>query len=288
MSDYDETAKLFVPAGHYYSPIPEPAVAGNYADWLRDIYKPGVDVPGINIDSERMRTFWTEKLAPHAADLTFPDSKQDGKQYYYENDFFSYGDAATYSLMIRHLRPNKVVEVGSGFSSACLLDTLAESGQSPELVFIEPYADRLRQVIGSELQSKTTLMEHSVQSVDMAVFEALESGDLLFIDSTHAFKGGSDVTHELLEILPRLKPGVIVHFHDIFYPFEYPREWIRGDQRAWNECHAMRAFLMYNSRFEIVFFNDYFAQVGRDLLEADCPVILRNAGAGLYLRVTGI
>lgn len=287
MSSYDETAKLFVPAGHYYSPIPEPAVAGNYVDWLRNIYKPGVDIPGINIDQSGMRSFWSGSLAPYAKDLSFPELKQDGKQYYYENDFFSYGDAAVYSLMLRHFRPNKVIEVGSGFSSACLLDTLAESGQSPELTFIEPYADRLRQVIGSDFQSRTTLMEQSVQSVDMAVFESLHAGDFLFIDSTHAFKGGSDVTHEILEILPRLKPGVIVHFHDIFYPFEYPNDWIRKDQRSWNECYAIRAFLMYNSRFEVLFFNDYFAQCGRDLLESDCPVVLRNAGAGLYLRVVG-
>jgi hypothetical protein len=97
-------------------------------------------------------------------------------------------------------------------------------------------------------------------------------------------KTGSDVVYELFEILPRLRSGVVVHFHDVFYPFEYPFEWVVVRNYSWNELYALRAFLMGNQDWEIMFFNDYFARIERDRIARDAPEILRNPGGGLWLR----
>jgi hypothetical protein len=120
--------------------------------------------------------------------------------------------------------------------------------------------------------------------VPLSYFDELQRDDVLFIDSTHVVKTGSDVVFELFEVLPRLRSGVIVHFHDVFYPFEYPREWAIRQNYSWNEIYALRAFLMGNRDWEIIFFNDYFARVEKMRVERDAPEVLRNPGGGLWLR----
>ena len=111
----------------------------------------------------------------------------------------------------------------------------------------------------------------------------LEKNDILFIDSTHVSKAGSDVNYILFEILPTLKEGVIIHFHDVFYPFEYPQGWIEKGF-AWNEDYLLRAFLMYNSNFELLFFNTYMEQFHKTWIAKNMPDILKNMGGGLWLR----
>jgi hypothetical protein len=116
------------------------------------------------------------------------------------------------------------------------------------------------------------------------LFQQLQCGDFLFIDSTHIVRTGSDVCFELFEILPRLAPGVIVHFHDIFWPFEYSRDWVVDENRSWNELYALRAFLTDNRNWGIMFFNDYFAKLERPLIENTFPTFLRNAGGALWMQ----
>ena len=89
---------------------------------------------------------------------------------------------------------------------------------------------------------------------------------------------------ELFEILPRLKSGVVVHFHDVFYPFEYPSDWVLKFNYSWNELYALRAFLMGNADWEMLFFNDYFIRAEEALIARDAPAILANPGGGLWLR----
>jgi hypothetical protein len=103
---------------------------------------------------------------------------------------------------------------------------------------------------------RSTLIKTEVQLVSLDFFEKLEAGDILFIDSSHVGKTGSDVNFILFEVLPALKSGVIIHFHDVSYPFEYPKEWVYKG-RNWNEDYFLRAFLMYNNNFEILLFSDY-------------------------------
>ena len=123
------------------------------------------------------------------------------------------------------------------------------------------------------------------EDVDLGVFETLSAGDILFIDSTHVVKTGSDVVYEISTILPRLNPGVLIHIHDIFYPFEYPKHWIIDRSRSWNEIYMVRAFLQGNSDFKIIMFNHYY---GNHRLPADAYGHDRFRGAGgLWLEKVG-
>lgn len=118
----------------------------------------------------------------------------------------------------------------------------------------------------------------------MDVFLTLEENDFLFIDSSHVGKIGSDVLFELFEILPRLREGVIVHFHDVFYPFEYPRGWLETNHWAWNEDYFLRAFLQNNSVWDILFFNNYIGMTFPEMLRKWMPLYLKNIGGSLWLR----
>jgi hypothetical protein len=121
----------------------------------------------------------------------------------------------------------------------------------------------------------------------LRLFESLAADDVLFVDSSHVAKIGSDVCFILFEILPRLAPGVVVHFHDVFWPLEYPRSWAVEQLRGWNEIYFLRSFLMYNTSFEIMFFNSYFASRHEGLALQTCPDFMKNPGGGLWLRKTG-
>lgn len=187
--------------------------------------------------------------------------------------------------MLRYFCPKRFIEIGSGFSSACALDTIERYlDGSVECTFIEPFPELLYSLMKANDMISHTLIASQVQDVSSETFDQLESGDILFIDSTHILKTGSDVAFELFEILPRLKSGVIVHFHDIFYPFEYPREWVIERNYSWNEIYAIRAFLTGNRDFRILFFNDYFAKAERETVEMSAPRMLGNPGGGLWLQ----
>jgi hypothetical protein len=132
----------------------------------------------------------------------------------------------------------------------------------------------------------TRLVGTKVQDVPMAVFEELEANDILFIDSSHVVAIGSDTTREVLDIVPRLKPGVLVHFHDIFSPAEYPRGWVLEEHRFWNEQYLVEAFLSFNDRFEILYAGSYLHVSHRDKLE-EFSALYRRAGrwsVSLWIR----
>ena len=105
-----------------------------------------------------------------------------------------------------------------------------------------------------------------MQSVPMERFLELEAGDIFFIDSSHVLKTGSDVHFEYLHILPELKPGVIIHVHDIYYPFEYPRRWTLQHNRSWNELYLVDMMLSHGDRYEVLFFNDAMLQKSESLM----------------------
>jgi hypothetical protein len=127
------------------------------------------------------------------------------------------------------------------------------------------------------------LVESGVQEVAVSKFQELEENDLLFIDSSHVSKLGSDVNYLFLEVLPKLNKGVIVHIHDIFYPFDYPFEWIQ-DGRSWNEAYLLRAFLTGNSQFEILLWNSWLGIKVLVWIQEHSPLFMKNTGGSIYLR----
>jgi hypothetical protein len=165
-----------------------------------------------------------------------------------------------------------------------MLDTIDRFfDRPPHLLCIEPYPERLLSLIANHDLRRLELLQVGVESVGLEPFKTLQARDILFIDSTHVAKVGGDVNRLIFEILPVLAPGVVVHFHDIFFPFEYPLAWIE-ENRAWNEAYLLRAFLSYNPAFEIMLFNHYVALTHDDLLRRDFPLCLRNPGGSLWLR----
>jgi hypothetical protein len=159
-------------------------------------------------------------------------------------------------------------------------------GGQVNVTFVEPHPDRLFSLLREDERHRYTTITRPVQDVDLDLFTALSANDILFVDSSHVSKVGSDVNHLMFHILPALANDVVVHFHDVFYPFEYPKEWVY-EGRAWNEDYLLRAFLQYNATFQILLFNSYLAQFHRCLLATCMPLALKNTGGSLWLRKVG-
>lgn len=270
-------------AGHYYSPIP------NYDDVLEYIKSPkrnSLELPDINLNKENQFKLLQE-YHKYYDSLPFPEQKKQDYRYYYAQDWFCCADAIFLYSFLRKNKPRRIVEVGSGFSSAVILDTVEKFfDHQTEISFIEPYPDRLISILKPQDKEKIQIINKKVQDIPIEIFTSLGPGDLLFIDSSHVVKCGSDVQFLMFEIIPKLSTGVFVHFHDIFFPFEYPSEWlVKG--RYWNEDYFLRAFLAYNSQWSISFFNTYVAFAFTDFLEKKMPLCLKNPGGSIYIQKTG-
>jgi hypothetical protein len=274
-----EAVRIAYPLGHFYSPIVNPAELLNSGFKRRQAAD---RVPDIKLDYGSMAALVTKAL--QGWDRIFPESMTGNRRYYVDNDMYGIGDAIILSAMLRHFRPKRWIEVGCGFSSAILLDTL-DDDQTLEtaLTFIEPHTERLEGLLRDTDRRRVSIIKNFVQEVPLETFDTLSAGDVLFLDTTHVSKMGSDVNHEIFHILPRLASGVIIHFHDVFDQFEYPDEWVYTENRSWNELYLLRAFLMYNSEFEVLYANASFARHRVDIVNQYCPEILRNPGGGLWL-----
>jgi predicted O-methyltransferase YrrM len=271
----------FLP-GHYYSPIVDPSTIAEYVE-KQYLQGPG-DIKGIHIDEDAMVRFWKEN-AEFIKNAPFSEHDDGQNRYYSDNGGYPYGDAATLRTMIAHFKPKNIIEVGSGFSSACMLDAADHFGLSDfNMTCIDPDADRLRSRLREEDHSRVDIIEGLVQDVPVSTFSKLTENDILFIDSTHVLKTASDVHYELFSILPSLNKGVLIHFHDIQYPFEYPRKWLFENNHSWNEIYALRAFLMYNPVFEVVFWNGLFTHRQHELIQETNPLFLKNPGSSIWLR----
>ena len=269
------------PAGHFYSVIPNLSEVEANKDLL---FRHSDNLEGIDLcETEQLNMLG--KLSCYYSDLPFSETPQTStNRYYFQNEYFSYSDAIILHTMLRHFQPKQVIEIGSGFSSAVMLDTKdLFLHNSTNFKFIEPYPDRLLNLMNEEDKSQNSLIIKPVQEVEIELFTQLNTGDFLFIDSSHVVKIGSDVLQIIFNILPRLKSGVIVHFHDIFYPFEYPYKWIKAG-RAWNEAYFLRAFLQFNNKFKILYFNSFMGLVHKESLEQKMPLCLKNIGGSLWLK----
>ncbi len=274
--------RLFVPPGHFYSPIVDPAQLTLYGDTL--FQEPAPDtLHDIAIDRAAMVRTW-HALLPFLLTAPFAQARIAPFRYVSDNPHFGLGDGRILHAMLRHIRPARLIEIGSGWSSACTLDTVEHYLDGAcELTFIEPHPRLLRDLLG-EAAARVCIIERQVQHVPLDVFTSLQANDILFIDSTHVLRTGSDVCFELFEILPRLAQGVIVHIHDMFWPFEYPRDWVIDENRSWNEVYAVRAFLANNAEWNILMFNDWMIRFEHALIERTFPSFLQGAGCGLWLQ----
>lgn len=274
---------LHVPPGHFYSPIPDLKEVDIYADRVFD--QDRRTLPGIDLN-EKQQVALLENLSRYYPEVPFPETKQEGRRYYYGNDLYCQSDAICLYAMMRHFQPKRIIEAGSGFSSAVMLDTNdLFFNSSIRIELIEPYPDRLYSLLTPKDRTSVTVHEKKLQDMPLDYFRTLEANDILFIDSSHVSRVAGEVNYYMFEILPLLKPGVLIHIHDIFNGFEYPKSWIYHGF-SWSEAYLLRAFLQYNKSFEIILFNTFLSHFHRDFFQEKMPLCLKNEGGSIWLRKT--
>lgn len=261
--------------GAYYSTIPNPAFIEQEKE---KIFKDEYPIPGIELH-EQAQYDWLSSQASIIGEFPFHPDAGGKYRYYFNNPFFNQSDGLTLYTVIRSFQPKKIIEVGSGFSSALMLDVNEVfMSNSIHLTFIEPYPDRLYSLLSESDKQKASIKVNFIQNIPVSFFEQLGENDVLFIDSSHVSKVGSDLNYLLFQVLPTLKKGVIIHFHDILYPFEYPYDWFKMGI-SWNEAYLLRAFLMFNRSYEIMLFNSMIGKLGSEPLKSDF-----GQGGSIYLK----
>jgi len=239
---------------HYYQPIPDLTALKN------DLWQKNSELPGIVLNDAKMLELlrqFREKFQSEYEKIPHEDPHIPGKFYLLNRDFGRV-DAEILYCMIRRFQPRKIIEIGSGYSTLLTAQAVLENSARDKIdcnfTAIEPYP---REMLIQGLPGLSGFIKSPVQEAPLSVFQELKENDILFIDSSHVLKTGSDVQYEFLEILPRLNKGVLIHIHDIFFPEEYPKSWLFEQLRFWNEQYLLQAFLAYNSAFEIVWAGNY-------------------------------
>jgi hypothetical protein len=249
---------------HFYAPIPDTR------SLPESLWERPSDLVGLDMrEDEQLQMLST--LASNFKseyDALPRDSSDFSHQYVVENDSFTSVDGEMLYCMVRSSMSSRVIEIGSGMSTRLIAQALtvneAETGRTASFTVIDPFPSP---VVQEGFRGLSHLVQTGVEVVSYEKFAELGEGDILFIDSSHTVKVGNDVHRECLDILPRLAPGVIVHFHDIFLPWEYPREWIMDKQLFWAEQYLLQAFLCFNPAFEVVWAASYMHTHHRHALE---------------------
>jgi hypothetical protein len=286
--DYQAIGGL--PPGHFGSPLFSrediKEMQLRESEWFHA--SPPSNVPGIDLNHQKQIEL-LEEFKTFYRDMPFTAKKRVGTRYFLDNPWFPFSDGIFLYSMIRHAKPEKIIEIGSGFSSAVILDTNELFfDNSISCTFIEPRPQRLFSLLKERDKQTSEIVTKPVQKVDPSLFAGLVANDILFIDSSHVSKMNSDVNYLLFEVLPRLQNGVLVHFHDIQYPFEYPQKLIYSGS-GMNEAYLLRAFLQFNSAFEVVMFNSFLQCFNREEFVAGMPLCLSRAegaicGGSLWLK----
>jgi len=264
--------------GHFYSPIPsdediDRAISKKLSfHFASDL---NTDVEGVGQNLENLLSEQIGELKRLLVD--FP------KLYPVGSKQFVLADAIVLFGLIKKNKPKRIVEIGSGHSSAFMLDVKSFLNLDFEVVCIEPFPQRLRETLGGRI-SDITLYEMPVQEMPNEFWRELDETCLLFIDSSHVAKAGSDVNFLFFEVLPNLNKGCFVHIHDIFSGFEYPEKWLR-EGRSWNEAYLLRAFLMFNEAFRIYLWPQ--ATRNTELFQRICTTSgldVKFPGSSIYLE----
>jgi predicted O-methyltransferase YrrM len=250
----------WVPPGHFYSPVSTRTDVDRQLSWSGA--PAGVDM------REDEQVALLRALAPLLTDFST-------SRYRAPNEQYDVVDATFLQAMLRHHRPRRIIEVGSGHSTMAILDTADRHLPDLEITCIEPYPDRLLGLLRPQDATRVRLIRKPVQDVPLDVFGDLQDGDVLFIDSTHVVRHGSDVLWETLHVLPSLAPGVLVHVHDMQWPFQYPDQWLH-EGRDWTEIYHWHAYLAYNEAWPIRLMTSWASTTHPDLL----PPALRGLPTG--------
>lgn len=271
------TVPVAHPPGHFYSPVVDPADARQKESSL---WPPTPHIIlGIDFNNASHQHILEIDFPAYMPDYSYPETEDAvtvKNGFYTGNSQFSWLDSRALFVLLRKWQPKRIVEVGSGFSSLLMADVNRRFlDLKCEITCIEPYP---RDFLKLGVDGIHELIEKPIQQIPLDFFDRLEKGDILFIDSTHVAKTGSDVNYLFFEVLPRLKSGVFIHIHDIFLPNEYPKDWVITENRSWNEQYLLRALLMYSSAFRVVFGCSYAFSA----MPARVQAALNNPNAHAY------
>ncbi|NWD72543.1 class I SAM-dependent methyltransferase [Pseudomonas gingeri] len=237
-------------------------------------------------DQEKLRAELVE-LIPYSVDFT-PAEVGDAEtctSYFWNNGQFSSSDAMSYYAFVRRVRPNKIVEIGSGFSSLIALEALRKNGVGT-LSCIEPFPRPFITSLGKE--GALELLDHPAQDVSVQMLNSmLDDGDILFIDSTHTVKSGSDCLHIYLRLLPKITKKIFVHVHDVFLPFGLPKRWLIDHQIYWTEQYLLLALMIDNPRTKLLFGSAYHQHFNDDLLTEFMRGRSKNGGGSFWFEFDG-
>jgi Methyltransferase domain len=261
---------------HFYQPIPDTQ------SLPETLWTHPSDLAGVEMNETTQLELLREHIPKFRDEYEQLPTSSPGREkgFYVNNTLFGGVDALVAYCMVRHFKPRTIIEVGSGFSSL-VLGQAAERNKRAGLICIEPFP---REFLREGFPGLRSLIEKKVQDIELEFFSQLESDDILFIDSSHTVKIGSDVNYLFLEVLPRLRPGVIVHVHDIFLPFEYRRDWVLDELRFWTEQYLLQAFLAFNSEFEVLMANSYLKHCHEEDFKAAFPTLSRWEGGSFWMR----
>ena len=255
---------------HFYQPVVRPSAV---AEWGVEDPLIGVD---LRVDAQLRLLVRLEKFAAEVPTAAVGSRAGGGAAFDYSNVSFKSGDAEALYGMVRLFHPARVVEVGAGHSTRMIrhaLDANARDGHDSSHTIIEPYPKPWLAGLGAQ-----EIVRERVERTDTRRFEDLAENDILFIDTSHVVRLGGDVLHLYLHVIPSLRPGVLVHMHDVFLPRDYPREWAADQKKFWTEQYLLQAFLGFNSQFEVLLALAYLSQHRHDELCRACPVYATEPG----------
>ena len=241
-----QKAGINILPSHFYSSVPDISSLKKEDYWRLPLSFTGVKGREIEEQAE----FIQEICKPEI--LNDVNKKEINADAIRENGSYDgYGiiEADFLYCFIRKIQPKKIIQIGCGVSTSIILTAAKDSGYTPNIICVEPYPTNF--LLKLSKQNKITLLAERAQLTDLNVLTDLNENDLLFVDSTHTVKPGSEVNRVILEVLPRLKPNVWIHFHDIYFPYDYRRNILDGDVFFWGESTLLHAFLINNANVQI-------------------------------------
>lgn len=268
--------KVFMAVGilpiqdQYYQPLINPK------KYLTKPLSDDRDLPGVDFNTEEQRALLA-KFDYNEELLQIPLTSKSDIEYFYNNGAYGSGDGEYLYNMIRHFKPKRIIEIGSGLSTLMAQNAIKQNKADDaayhcQHICIEPYEMPWLQKLDIELRREL------VEDVSFEEFQQLEENDILFIDSSHIIRPQGDVLFEYLQLLPRINKGVIVHIHDIFSPKDYPAEWVIKEHRLWNEQYLLEAFLTGSDSYRIIGALNYLSHHFKEEFSAKCPIYAQQPG----------
>jgi len=250
---------------HFYSPIPDISDLQT-----RNIFSKKSKMNGIDFRELEQLDLLHELGSKYGQECDWPiEPTSNEEEFYLKNSSFSFGCASALHTMIRNFKPKNIIEIGSGYSSRVIsgaLDLNINEGHDCNYLIIDPYPN---EIIKNKLKHVSEITDKRVELVSPAIFDCLGENDILFIDSGHTVRTGSDVNFLILDIIPLLAKGVIIHFHDICLPYEYPEIYFTNAafRMFWTEAYLLQSFLAFNNSFEVLLAMNYLQTDHMDKFE---------------------